>query len=148
MGTHRFGPRIHFRPDRLARDLASLLHPPHYLYINGERLDFRKDGKLTGKVLVLTGDEKLSARHSLSPRYVDKLAANMQSWTAQVNDQLNARYGTGDGRVLHQLSKLRKLFRIEDAPAVLAIDEANLADPGVFDILTDVTQTAGCNHYM
>lgn len=45
----------------LARDLASLLHPPHTLVVAGER------ESVSGRLIVVTPDKKLVDRHGLTP---------------------------------------------------------------------------------
>lgn len=75
---------------RLAGDLSTLLHPPHYLYINGERLHFGEGGGLTGKLVVLSTDKQLLDSHALSPAWPDPF--NAEQRRAAVVDELDRQF--------------------------------------------------------
>jgi MoxR-like ATPase len=73
----------------LASDLATLLHPPHYLDINGKRYHFGRDGGLKGSLLVVTGDPDLCNRHGLSPMR-SRSIGNDEQWKKTVQEKLLA----------------------------------------------------------
>jgi len=67
----------------LVRDLAPLLHPPHILAINGERI------AVNGRLIVVSPDRQLIERHGLTPAMQDP-APTGQAWRQAVTNRLVA----------------------------------------------------------
>lgn len=52
--------------DELADELATLLHPPHYIEFNGQRLHFGPGGGLSGQLVIVSKDPGLAQKHPLT----------------------------------------------------------------------------------
>lgn len=102
----------------LTRELATLLHPPHYLYINGKRLHFGPGGGLTGRLAVLTIDELLVQRHPLSPSSSDPIGTD--NWQGQVCNALQQQFrGHTPEQITEGVDRLVKLFEIFSAQGLM-----------------------------
>jgi hypothetical protein len=95
---------------KLARELGTLLNPPHYLLVNGKRLSFAKDGELKGRLIVLCGDKRLLDAHPLSPRYTDERSTSL--WRRDVVHRLVEELGVPKKVVDDNLPRLLKVFEM------------------------------------
>lgn len=101
----------------LVEELAPLIHPPHRLHFNGEYLDFGKDGKLNGKLngrlIIVTSKREVLDAHPLSPVYHDGFDTNNQEhWKSAVLDKLTAAFPQEDGnRLQMRLDSLLGLLK-------------------------------------
>lgn len=104
----------------LASELASLLHPPHYIEFNGERLHFGPGGGLTGKLLVLTPDQELIQRHGLTA--VESQTLSLGQWKDLVVARLQKHPGLAQGKATtrEQLDNLVTMRRIMIAQGMIA----------------------------
>ncbi|MFN7835818.1 MAG: hypothetical protein ACK5NY_08565, partial [Burkholderiaceae bacterium] len=92
----------------LQDSLASLLHPPHYLDVNGKRFDFSENGGLTGRLIVLGADNSLQKKYPLTAASQASLTAN--EWREQTTAKLAREFPAVAKQVPDYLDKLLTLY--------------------------------------
>lgn len=115
---------------RLAADLSTLLHPPYGVRINNDWWHFGEGGGFTGKLVVLSTDEKLLDSHALSPAWPDPF--NAEQRRAAVVDELDRQFpGQGREAIERRLDALTALHGILRAEGLISPDDPTVNFPSL-----------------